>query len=92
MHDSQRYRYSAQECLLAAKEASKPCYRKLRLSMASSWLSLARQEEGMDNAIVSWDSTESVKLDGIAAYFPFHKPSSRGTGAGPAPGREDRPA
>ena len=67
MHDSQRYRYSAQECLLAAKEASEPCYRKLRLSMASSWLSLARQEEAMDDALVSWDSTESVKLAGIAA-------------------------
>ena len=67
MHDAQRYRYSAQECLLAAKEASEPCYRKLRLSMASSWLSLARQEEAMDDALVSWDSTESVKLDGIAA-------------------------
>jgi hypothetical protein len=67
MHDSQRYRYSAQECLLAAKEASEPCYRKLRLSMASSWLSLARKEEAMDDGLVSWDSTESVKLDGIAA-------------------------
>jgi hypothetical protein len=64
MHDSQRYRYSAQECLMAAKEASAPCYRKLRLSMASSWLSLARQEEAMD---MSRDSTESLKLDGIAA-------------------------
>ena len=69
MHDAQRYRYSAQECLMAmaAKEASEPCYRKLRLSMASSWLSLARQEEAMDDALVSWDSTESVKLAGIAA-------------------------
>jgi hypothetical protein len=50
MHDSQRYRYSAQKCLMAAKEASEPCYRKLRLSMASSWLSLARQEEAMDKS------------------------------------------
>jgi hypothetical protein len=45
MPDSQCYRYNATKCLLAAKEASEPSGRKLRLSMASSWLSLARQEE-----------------------------------------------
>ena len=55
MHDAQRYRSSAQECVMAAKEASEPCYRKLRLSMASSWLSLARQEEAMDNPRMNWD-------------------------------------
>jgi hypothetical protein len=66
MHDSERYRYSAQGRLLAAKEASQPCYRKLRPSMASSWLSLARQEEAMDNLLVSWETAESVKIDGCA--------------------------
>jgi hypothetical protein len=66
MHDAQRYRYSAQECLMAAKEASEPCYRKLRLSMASSWLSLARQEEAMDNPRMNWDSAELVKIDELA--------------------------
>ena len=66
MRDSQRYRYSAQECLLAAKETSQPHYRKLRLSMASSWLSLARQEEAMDKPLVSRASAESVKIDGLA--------------------------
>ena len=64
MHDAQRYRYSAQECLMAAKEASEPCYRKLRLSMAG--LSLARQEEAMDNPRMNWDSAELVKIDGLA--------------------------
>ena len=67
MHDSQHYRYSAQKCLMAAKEASEPCYRKLRLSMASSWLSLARQEEAMDNPRMNWDLAELVKIDGLAA-------------------------
>jgi hypothetical protein len=66
MRDSQRYRYSAQECLLAAKETSQPYYRKLRLSMASSWLSLARQEEFMDNLLMNSETTESVKIDGLA--------------------------
>jgi hypothetical protein len=66
MRNSQGYRYSAQECLLAAKETSQPHYRKLRLSMASSWLSLARQEEFMDNLLVSSETAESVKIDGLA--------------------------
>jgi hypothetical protein len=48
MHDSRRYRDSAAECLLAAQEACQPYYRKLRLSMAISWLSLARQDEAIE--------------------------------------------
>jgi hypothetical protein len=53
MHDSQRYRDSAAECLLAAEEACQPYYRKLHLSMAASWLSLARQDEEIDNLFAS---------------------------------------
>ena len=45
MHDSRRYRDSAAECLWAAQQACQPYYRKLHLSMAASWLSLARQDE-----------------------------------------------
>jgi hypothetical protein len=45
MHDSRRYRDSAAECLLAAQEASQLYCRELHLSMAISWLSLARQDE-----------------------------------------------
>ena len=48
MHDSQRYRDNAAECLLAAQEAREPHYRQLHLSMALSWLSLARQDEVME--------------------------------------------
>ena len=58
MHGPQRYRYNAEECLLAAKEASQPYHRKLRLSMASSWLSLACQDEAMDNLLASLDTAE----------------------------------
>jgi hypothetical protein len=47
MHDSRRYRDSAAECLLAAQEASLHC-RELHLSMAISWLSLARQDEAIE--------------------------------------------
>ena len=55
MHDSRRYRDSAAECLLAAQQACQPYYRKLHLSMAASWLSLARQDEAIDNLVASWD-------------------------------------
>ena len=48
MHDSRRYRDSAAECLLAAQEASQPHGRKFHLSMAISWLSLARQYEAIE--------------------------------------------
>ena len=52
MHDSQRYRDSAAACLLAARDAFEPHYRKLHLSMAASWLSLARQDEAMEDLLV----------------------------------------
>jgi hypothetical protein len=56
MHDSQRYRDRAAECLLASQEACQPYYRKLHLSMAASWLSLARQGEAIDNLLAtSWN-------------------------------------
>jgi hypothetical protein len=48
MHASRRYRDSAAECLLAAQEPSQPHCRKLHLSMAISWLSLARQYEAIE--------------------------------------------
>jgi hypothetical protein len=70
MHDSRRYRYNAAECLLAAQEACQPFYRKLRLSMADSWLSLARQDEAMDNLLAGWDTAEPVKTDGYTNVPP----------------------
>ena len=48
MHASQSYRDCAAECLLAAQEAL-PHRRKLHLSMAISWLSLARQYEAIEH-------------------------------------------
>lgn len=44
MDDSQRYRHNAAECLLAAQEACEPSCRKLLVTMAVSWLSLAHQD------------------------------------------------
>ena len=67
MHDSRRYRDSAAECLLAAQEACQPYYRKLRLSMAVSWLSLARQDEAIDNLLANRDTTKPIKTDRLGA-------------------------
>jgi hypothetical protein len=67
MHNSRRYRDSAAECLLAAQEECQPYYRKLHLSMAASWLSLARQDEAIDNLLASWDMIAPVKTGGLGA-------------------------
>jgi hypothetical protein len=66
MRNAEHYRSSAAECLLAA-QTDRPCYHKLHLSMALSWLSLARQEEATDNPSVSSDTPEPVKIVGLAA-------------------------
>ena len=55
MHDSRRYRDSAAECLLAAQEASELYCRELHLSMAISWLSLARQDEAIERSFQGTD-------------------------------------
>jgi hypothetical protein len=47
MRDSRCYRDSAAEFLLNAQEAYQPYYRKLKLSIAAPWLSLARQDEAI---------------------------------------------
>jgi hypothetical protein len=46
MTDAQSYRIHAAECLSAAKRSG-PAYRNLTVSIAASWLALARHEEAM---------------------------------------------
>jgi hypothetical protein len=67
MHDSRRYRHNAAECLLAAQEACELHCRRLHLSMADSWLSLARRDEATDNLLA--DTAEPVKTDGFGLSF-----------------------
>jgi hypothetical protein len=68
MHDLQRYRDSAAECVLAAEEACQPYYRKLHLSMAASWLWLARQDEAIDNLFASWDTDKPIREPAIGRH------------------------
>jgi hypothetical protein len=65
MHDSQRYRSNALECLLASYEARQPCYGRLNFSMAAVWLALASQDEAIDNLLACWGIAESIGTDGI---------------------------
>jgi hypothetical protein len=65
MHDSRRYRDSAAECLLASQDAAQPYYRNLFLSMAASWLSLAHQDETVDNQFASWDTDKPIREPAI---------------------------
>ncbi len=66
MHDAGRYRCNAAECLLAAQKGL-PYYRELHLSLADTWLLLARQDEAMDSLLSIWDVAKPVSFDGLAA-------------------------
>jgi hypothetical protein len=65
MYASQHYRDCAAECLLAAQEASQPHRRKRHLSMAISWLSLARQNEAIE---CLFQGTGEAALTGEKAF------------------------
>ena len=68
MHDSQRYRESAADCLLASQDTRQPYYRNLFLSMAASWLSLAHQDEALDNLFANWNMARPVAPDAHPAF------------------------
>ena len=63
MYDLKRYRSNAADCLMAAQDACQPGSRGIRLSMAVSWLSLARQDEAMDDLIATWEASKPIKND-----------------------------
>jgi hypothetical protein len=58
MYDAQRYRGYASECLRAAYRERQPYSRALRVSMAASRLSLAHQDEAMDELQAHWDTAQ----------------------------------
>jgi hypothetical protein len=87
MHNSQSYRDNAAKCLLAAQESREPHYRRLHLSMALSWLSLAREDEAVDGLLTSWYAAKPVKggaLVGLkflgAATWPKSAPAAQDGG------------
>ena len=84
MHDSKRYRSNAADCLMAAQDACRLGNRGIYLSMAASWLSLARQHEAMDHLLASW---EGPRFDPGSSSSALSSRPSRPVGI-----REHRPA
>jgi hypothetical protein len=64
MNDAQRYRMNAAGCLSAADRCEQP-YRRLTLTIAETWLSLARHEEAMDELLGNWSEAGSVRSPGF---------------------------
>jgi hypothetical protein len=65
MNDAQRYRMNAAECLSAA-ERCEPPYRGLTLTIAASWVSLARQQIAMNELLTIWSEASTDKLAGTS--------------------------
>jgi hypothetical protein len=59
VNDAHRYRMNAAECILAGERCG-PAYRDLTFAIAESWLSLARQQEAMDELLVIWSNAGSA--------------------------------
>jgi hypothetical protein len=61
MIESKRYRNNAAECLSAAQEGRDSYYCQLNLSLAASWISLARQDEATAVLLASWSVDDAAK-------------------------------
>ena len=73
MNRRQRYHYCAADCLATAQEAYNPYRRKLYLSMAASWLSLAHHAEAADRLFAMLDPAI-----GTDETFALMKPATDG--------------
>jgi hypothetical protein len=60
MHDSQRYRDNAADCLLAARNTRDPRYKNLNLLMAQAWLSLATEDAAVGDLLAKWAAEENA--------------------------------
>jgi hypothetical protein len=58
MPDAQRYRVNAAECLSAAERCG-PAYRDVTVSIAETWLALARHQDAMDELLATWSDAQS---------------------------------
>jgi hypothetical protein len=78
MDDAQRYRMNAAECLSAAERCGRD-YRDLTLAIATSWLSLARHQEALDELLATWSKPQSSPA-GATIRLPFQYPREPGRG------------
>ena len=83
MHDRERYRSNAADCLSEAHDACPPGRRNLNLFTAAAWLWLARQDEAIENVIAGWNTPKvpeprmpSFLFQGVLGWFrqPFLAP------------------
>jgi hypothetical protein len=59
MNDAQRYRMNAAECLSAAERCG-PAYRDLTVSIAETWLALARHQDAIDEVLATWGTVQAA--------------------------------
>jgi hypothetical protein len=59
MNDAQRYRMNAAECISAAERCDST-YRDLTFDVAEAWLSLARQQQAIDELLGIWGKALSA--------------------------------
>jgi hypothetical protein len=73
VNDAQRYRMNAAECILAGERCG-AAYRDLTFALAQSWLSLARQQEAMDELLVIWSNARSGEQPALSKprRYPLH--------------------
>jgi hypothetical protein len=93
MNDAQRYRMNAAECLSAAERCELPYrgltltpYRGLTLTIAEAWLSLARQQEAIDELLGIWGRARSATST-ASSQQSFQYPPDLHRLALPAPAR-----
>jgi hypothetical protein len=83
MHDWERYRFNAADCLSEAHDACQAGHHNLNLFTAAAWLSLAHQDEAIKNVIAGWNTPKvteprmaSFTFQGVLRCFrqPFLAP------------------
>jgi hypothetical protein len=84
LHNSERYRSLAADCLSETQDARQPDHHNLHLFTAAAWLSLARQDEAISSVIASWNTpkvpeprTASLIFQGVFGCFRQPLPAPR---------------
>jgi hypothetical protein len=72
MSDAQRYRMNAAECLSAAERCG-PAYCDLTVSIAATWLALARHQDAMDGLLTIWSKARAA-TSASSVRLPFQYP------------------
>jgi hypothetical protein len=70
MNDAQRYRMNAADCLSAAERCG-PAYRELTVSIAQTWLALARHQDAMDGLLAGWSEASTDPLADARSALPI---------------------